>query len=117
LQLLPGGGVSGTNGLIDFVCSKLFSLSSISSGNGKGKAMLFFKCSGCLDRPPGFPLTEPNFPIEIHPTGDNVHVVVVGILVAHGYIGSSICVVPHFFHKVFTNPTPLFRGQEFALWQ
>jgi hypothetical protein len=79
----------------------------------QGQTMITFKHLRRLDNAAGFPPTQPHLAVQPYPAGDNMNVIVVGVLMTHGDIRRVRRIKAHAFHEVVREVAPLFGTQTF----
>jgi len=73
-----------------------------------------FKFLGCHDRAAGLPLSQPNLAVQPYATGQDVNVILVRVLVAHGHPGRITLIKSHALHEITRHDFPFFSGQALA---
>lgn len=72
------------------------------------------KLLGRLDGAAGFPLAQPNFPVQPYPACHDVDVILVRVLVAHGHPRRIALVKAHALHEVSRHSFPFIGAQALA---
>lgn len=72
------------------------------------------KLLGRLDGAAGFPLAQPNFPVQPYPACHDVDVILVRVLVAHCHPRRIGLVKAHALHEVSRHGFPLLGAQALA---
>jgi hypothetical protein len=77
----------------------------------QGQTMVTLKRLRRLDNAAGLPLAQPHLSVQPYPAGDNMNVIVVGVLMAHGDIRRVRRIKAHALHEVVREVPPLFGTQ------
>lgn len=115
LQLLARRFVARSHCHVDLLVGQLPALGPcIAQPRRQGQPVLAFKLLGRLDGAAGFPLAQPYFPVQPYPAGDDVDVILVRVLVAHGHPRRRVRVKAHTPHEVDRHGFPLLGAQALA---
>jgi len=116
LENLLGRGLFSANGHFDLTPGQRF-LVFLAVTRCSGQPVPLLQYLGQINGLPGFPSAMPNRTVQPDAAGDNVNVVVRGVLVANG---KELVVVPveaHAVHVVIDDRPPLIVGQSLTRWQ
>ena len=69
------------------------------------------KLLGRFDGTAGFPLAQPNFPVQTYTAGHDVYVILVRVVVAHGHPWRIGLVKAHSLHEVRRHGFPFLGAQ------
>lgn len=86
----------------------------ITQAGRQGQTMRVLKRLRRLDGAAGLPLTKPDFAVQPDTTGDDMDVVLVGVLVAHGHPRRGGRIKAHALHEVAGHGFPLVSTQALA---
>jgi hypothetical protein len=115
LQTLARRFVARSHGHVDLLGGQLPALGPrIAQPRRQGQAVGMLKLLGRFDGAAGFPLAQPHFPVQPYPAGDDVYVILVRVLVAHGHPRRIVLVKPHMLHEVSRHGFPLLGAQALA---
>jgi hypothetical protein len=112
LQTLARRFVARSHGHVDLLVGQLPALGPrIAQPRRQGQAVGMLKLLGRLDGAAGFPLAQPNFPVQPYPAGHDVDVILVRVLVAHCHPRRIGLVKAHALHEVSRHGFPLLGAQ------
>jgi hypothetical protein len=115
LQTLARRFVACSHGHIDLLGAQLPALGPrIGQPRRQGQAVGMLKLLGRLDGAAGFPLAQPDLPVQPDPAGHDVNVILVRVLVAHGHPRRMGRVEAHVLHEISRRGFPLLGAQALA---